>query len=885
MKKYPENIKFKYPWRTYQKRVLDTLNNLLEDSHLHIVAPPGSGKTVLGLEVILRLNQPTLVLAPTLTIRDQWIQRFIELFLQTNEKPDWISNNIKEPKLLTVITYQSLYSVFSEKKNNDEQVKTKAKVLNLLKKTGIKTLVFDEAHHLKNAWWKALFELKNNLDTTCIGLTATPPYDVTATEWRNYINLNGPIDAEIYVPELVKEKNLCPHQDYIYFSVPSKNEGKRLMDRHKKINDLYNELTTDETIINTFKTLDFIVNPLENLEWIYTNLEVYIAILVYLKNASITIEPEHFKVIGDKKYTIPSMDYSFLEKVLNYYLFTEDLISDEYLVHQEKLIGKLKHAGVLATSKVEFKLNNHITRLLHRSISKLESIKEIVDLEYKSLQDKLRMVIMTDYIRKEYLVNKKTNDLELDKIGVIPIFEKLRRQNNDKIRIAVLSGSIIIIHSDILEKLKTKAKKLGFDGIKTSALTYDDNYVKVSSSKKNNLVYLITEIFQDGDIDVLIGTTSLLGEGWDAPSINTLILASSVGSFVLSNQMRGRAIRTDLKNKEKVANIWHLVTIDPYSADNGTDYNILKRRFDTFVGVSFGNIERIESGLNRMGIPSDIREADIKILNKKMIIEAENREKVRLKWLNSLGRGKIINKEIKIPIDKKKYYKIKKLYYTATLRNLSILISSSFAWFFFDAILGLIKNLLNLNVKALYFFLISFILGSIFYFGKITWKYFVMYISYRDISKDIENLGKALLSSLQYLGEISNNENIRVTAYLDELGAIYCYLNNAEVYEQTVFIKSLNEILQPIENPRYLIVRKNFKLKLIQQIDYHAVPEKLSYNKKYAEYFEIDWKKYVGDCQLIYTRNLEGRKLLLKAKAQSLSAKLKEANEITKTWN
>jgi len=58
LKEFPSDIKFKYDWRRYQKRVLDELERHLEDNHLHIIAPPGSGKTVLGLEVALRLNKP-----------------------------------------------------------------------------------------------------------------------------------------------------------------------------------------------------------------------------------------------------------------------------------------------------------------------------------------------------------------------------------------------------------------------------------------------------------------------------------------------------------------------------------------------------------------------------------------------------------------------------------------------------------------------------------------------------------------------------------------------------------------------------------------------------------------------------------------------------------
>ena len=45
--------------------------------------------------------------------------------------------------------------------------------------------------------------------STIIALTATPPYDVSPFESQ----LCGPVDAEVSVPELVLESDLCPHQD------------------------------------------------------------------------------------------------------------------------------------------------------------------------------------------------------------------------------------------------------------------------------------------------------------------------------------------------------------------------------------------------------------------------------------------------------------------------------------------------------------------------------------------------------------------------------------------------------------------------------------------------------------------------------------------------
>src|SRR5215467_7706639 len=107
-----ETMAFRKSWRTYQAHLLDRLDRYLDNKRVHLVAAPGSGKTVLGLEVIRRVNEPTLVLAPTITIRDQWVDRLIELFLPPgNGKPSWVSTDLRHPAFLTVATYQALHAV------------------------------------------------------------------------------------------------------------------------------------------------------------------------------------------------------------------------------------------------------------------------------------------------------------------------------------------------------------------------------------------------------------------------------------------------------------------------------------------------------------------------------------------------------------------------------------------------------------------------------------------------------------------------------------------------------------------------------------------------------------------------------------------------------
>ena len=161
-------VEFKWTFRDYQQAVLDNAKKHLKDKRIHIVAAPGSGKTILGLELIRRLGAPTLVMSPSVTIRGQWGERFVEAYMPDGEKAeDYISYSLPEPKLITSITYQALHAAFTKSKisteTDDEALGAEEaldfsnfELLTEIKKAGITTLCLDEAHHLKSEWQKAL---------------------------------------------------------------------------------------------------------------------------------------------------------------------------------------------------------------------------------------------------------------------------------------------------------------------------------------------------------------------------------------------------------------------------------------------------------------------------------------------------------------------------------------------------------------------------------------------------------------------------------------------------------------------------------------------------------------------------------------------------------
>lgn len=103
---YFAKVHFNGDFRDYQQRVLDNADNYLKDGKINVVAAPGSGKTVLGLELICRLGSPCIILSPTTAIRQQWGERFRDLFL--DDKEDFsalFSTDLHDVKLINSVTY------------------------------------------------------------------------------------------------------------------------------------------------------------------------------------------------------------------------------------------------------------------------------------------------------------------------------------------------------------------------------------------------------------------------------------------------------------------------------------------------------------------------------------------------------------------------------------------------------------------------------------------------------------------------------------------------------------------------------------------------------------------------------------------------------------
>ncbi|HVI79728.1 MAG TPA: hypothetical protein VM715_16470, partial [Candidatus Acidoferrum sp.] len=254
-------------------------------------------------------------------------------------------------------------------------------------------------------------------------------------------------------------------------------------------------------------------------------------------------------------------------------------------------------------------------------------------------------MILTDFIRKAELPRSGEEVPCFEDIGIAPVFEALRIASVPNGRLGVLSGSLVVVPTSAEEMVRRSAAALGFNphDLSISPMAHDPSFssVQIHGEYYRGSVRLITSVFEQGGVTVLVGTKSLLGEGWDAPCINTLVLASFVGSFMLSNQMRGRAIRVDAGQPAKTSNIWHLVCVEPGVFGPGDDYQLLARRCSAFVGVNAAS-PIMENGTERLGFGHPPFSRDqIEQINAQTCRRALDRAGLRQQWQDALNAGSI----------------------------------------------------------------------------------------------------------------------------------------------------------------------------------------------------------------------------------------------------
>lgn len=806
-----QGLTFQYPFRDYQRRALAEVHLLMKDDKLNIIAAPGAGKTILALQVMIELGEPALILAPTVALRQQWIDRFTQDFSGKEDISALVSDDLYTPNLVTVSTYQALYSAYASKKED------KTALLEAQLKAGkVKAVILDEAHHLKKVWLDAASDLVERLGARTVSLTATPPYDIKPALWNRYISLCGDIDIEIPVAELVKQKDLAPHQDFIYFNSPSQEQVRELDGHREKFRTLFQELLSHTDLIAAVSLHDMIINPEGELNTILDSFDYYLVLLKYLHYNKVSL-PESSLV--PVKQTLATFSVEDMETLLTYCLVKD---KKSYVLYErffKDLQRQLNALGAIEEGQVSLRYNADVRKLLSQNAGKLSSVTEIVRLEREMLGEKLKLVVISELIFKSALDLQEEESFHY--IGVIPLLMHLVRESEEKV--IVLTGELIIIPLCLEEALRAICREAGIEekSVYVEALRFHFDYgrVEFSGTAQKKAVSILTKLFQQSEAGVLIGSNAYIGEGWDAPFINALIMASTISSFVSSNQIRGRAIRVCPDDPEKCANIWHLVCMEQHldgKLSLGKDFEMLQQRFQAFEGL-YRDKDRIDCGVERLHFPSPTyTPEEMKQLNAVMVESAGNRPETIARWERALKnyrheRGKPVTG----------------LSQPQTMEAVEQLGTWKYRLRRFWG--GLFKN------PGLYLF----------------WK-----------GAPIYQVGEAILQTLIHMELIRPEVGFSI---VNQSGEAVIQLQNTLFREQRLFYTALQEMLRPPENPRYLIVYKE---------QHFQVPEIMGRNKQYVEFLaQRIWPRY--GYTLFYTRTPEGRKKMLEIKLRQSGVEIR----------
>ena len=869
----------------------------VQGKHLHIVAPPGSGKTVLGLYVWANLvRKPTLVLSPNSAIQAQWAAR-TDLF-DLDGKEEYVSTDPKKPGLLTSLTYQSItmpkrggeelneaaielwienlisneeaideenalgwindlkeknqpyyedrLSIYRKKVRDEfskhgnalwtlsESAKTN---LQKLKQIGIGMIILDECHHLLHHWGRVLTEVRDYFDDPIVlGLTATPPdfeqyLEEDANRYREFF---GEIDYEVPVPALVRDSNLAPYQDLALFVRPSQNELNYVAKVDEEFQVLLNELHETQNYPNATLPID---------QWVYKALEkrqspggkkeawdqftkrngdfahagrAFLLHKVGSLPEGVPYPPQYLLDNYQNKLAI-------LRPVLDRYVRHGLRRSESELDHQkaELVTQRLRMLGSQITETGIRPCASPVGRIMAYASSKTKAISTILTSEMQALGGDIRAVIITDF-EKTSATTLVEGVMDDEAGGAVAAFRQaVHCDNVDLLNPILMTGSTVLVDDDLASEFLSAANDwISGRGL---AIRLEDkirgNYHEIVGKGKDWVPryysLMITEFFQRGITKCLIGTRGLLGEGWDASRINVLIDLTTVTTSMSINQLRGRSIRLDKLWPEKVANNWDVICLAEEFTNGFSDYERFKKKHKQLYGVCDDGA--IEKGVGH--VHAAFTEAEPEGISEGMSVFNEDmlrRSRNRSHVRELWGIGQPFNAKPKSAIE-------------AKLGDGS---------------------------------------GGGFSFGKEK--------SPWTNESLVQAISLSIVNSLIHLGMISRN--CRADGGNRGGGWVRLHLENATEEESALFATCLEEILGPMEKPRYVISRsskfitdtwlskmmpeviaKFFRPVKERLVMYHTVPKVLAASAEKAETFQRYWNEFVSPSELFYARSKEGK--------------------------
>ena len=394
-----ELASYRGTFRDYQRILLRKLEDRLDEKKLNIVTPPGSGKVVLGLELVRRIGEPCLIVSSTEVMRTHWAEHFMTEFLPDGEqsaRDEYLSYDLKEPSLITSITYDILHAAVKKGETVSEDTTVSfadTDVIRLVQDRGIRTILLDDPHHLDSRRTDSLESFLGVLggEFRVLILTGTPPYDLGSEELDRYLALCGEISEEIHIPELVKGGALCPHQDYVYFNYPTEAESRGILGYRTRVDQAIAEAVTLPFMAEMGRRIAKLYTR-KKTEYLYSHHEAIVGALEMLYEYGHRININVYTHLTGSK-TVKPLTAEAAQHAVNLLLESQTLLRDG---EKDQLMELFTRHHIMEHGRVQLTLTSKVRHTLMASAGKLDSIVAITEAESRLLGDGLRMMILTD---------------------------------------------------------------------------------------------------------------------------------------------------------------------------------------------------------------------------------------------------------------------------------------------------------------------------------------------------------------------------------------------------------------------------------------------------------------------------------------------------------
>lgn len=703
-------LRFTGRWRHYQELALAAFAHdaAAGRGRTHIVAPPGSGKTLVGVEIVRRLGAPALVLVPNTAVQEQWLRTVG----QFGGPAGVAAGDVGAP--IAVLTYQSLcrlddpavvlgdlavrrWTAERAAATGDTEQRIAADVrgwegaaaarrtreiaritaslkreiarsehgelrlgglldagararVDALRAGGVRTVVLDECHHLASLWGYVVRTVVEELgDVHLVGLTATPPGELTTEEARLYDHLLGPVDFTVPTPAVVRERYLAPFQELAWFTRPLDAEAAWLADHDERFRELITALHDD------------LPGPVSFPEWVTTRMrdrgrgpdDAQVAWAAFqrrrpalaragarfLGSAGLALPPGVPRGEGYREE--PTLD-DWLALLEDYAL--RCLGADPSPAAAERYDGiaaALRELGFTLTRRGVRRGTSDVDRLLTNSAAKSIALTEVVAAEYAARGTAIRALVLTDTERPAAVPADGPAGVLRPDAGSAP--EAVRALAADvrtaPLRPLLVSGrGLRCAADDATTLLAALAAHAPPDLAGWRAEPAGDGLVRLDAAgggwTPRVWVPLATQAFTAGATQLLVGTRALLGEGWDAPCVNCLVDLTVATTSVSVTQMRGRSLRLDPADPDKIASNWDVVCVAPELTRGDADYGrFVRKHLHLFAPSEDGVIEagpsHVHPALSPFAPPPA---ADLTEINGQMAHRAREHARARERW-------------------------------------------------------------------------------------------------------------------------------------------------------------------------------------------------------------------------------------------------------------